>query len=214
MKTKTREKLQMKITTILGSPRKKGNTAAVLERFEELVTPQNEIRRINLSEYELKGCLGCNACQMNSTAPGCVQKDNIAAIINQILDSDLVVYATPLYGWNFTAQMKTLLDRHYCLIKWSADGGHSSLAKGIHAALLVTCAGPVENNADLIQQAFDRQVEYLQFVNSGKYIVPYFSTPEQAEERLDKTAQSLAETVQSRANAFIDEIGIASKDPL
>ena len=48
----------MKITTILGSPRKQGNTAAVLNHFEALVTPAHPVERVNLVDYSVKGCRG------------------------------------------------------------------------------------------------------------------------------------------------------------
>ena len=50
----------MKIVTILGSPRKKGNTAKVLSMFEYKVQKDHEIERINITQDEVGGCIGCN----------------------------------------------------------------------------------------------------------------------------------------------------------
>ncbi len=45
----------MQITTILGSPRKNGNTATVLELFEELMAQQgHEVDRINIMHWVTK----------------------------------------------------------------------------------------------------------------------------------------------------------------
>ena len=59
-----------------------------------------------------------NVCQGNLDEPGCVQKDDAIAIIDRLLAADVIIYATPLYVWDFSSQMKALLDRQYCLTKW------------------------------------------------------------------------------------------------
>lgn len=59
----------MKILTILGSPKKHGNTATVLKRFEELISPLHQVERINLRDYTIHGCLGCNVCQIGIQYP-------------------------------------------------------------------------------------------------------------------------------------------------
>ena len=106
----------MKVLTLLGSPRKTGNTATVLARFEKLISRAHRVHRVTIIEHEIRGCLGCAACQAKPDEPGCVQKDDCVSILNQIIESDLVIYATPLYCWCFSSQMKALLDRHYCLV--------------------------------------------------------------------------------------------------
>ncbi len=159
----------MKVTTILGSPKKNGNTAAVLGRFEALIAEQHEVDRINVTDYQVGGCLACQSCQRVLGEPGCAQKDDAAALLERVMAADAVVYATPLYDWGVTAQIKALLDRHYAMVKWAADGSvASALLKGKRVALLVTCAGPVEGNADLVQAMFDRTTNYLQCDMVGK----------------------------------------------
>jgi multimeric flavodoxin WrbA len=49
----------MKIITILGSPRKKGNTAKILSMFENRVEKDHEVEHINITQYKVGGCLGC-----------------------------------------------------------------------------------------------------------------------------------------------------------
>ena len=169
----------MKILTILGSPKKHGNTATVLKQFEDLVAPAHQVERINITDYNINGCLGCNVCQDNMDEPGCVQKDDALEILNRILAADVVVYATPLYAWSFSAQMKTLLDRHYCLVKSKDHQIIHTLGAGKPTALLVTCAGPVEQNADLIQEIFDRMMAYCSCHVIGKYVVPFCTTPDE-----------------------------------
>lgn len=167
----------MKITTILGSPRRNGNTAKVLSRFEELVAQKHEVHRINIVSHKVNGCLGCGTCLKSYDEPGCVQKDDALVIFERMRQSDVIVYASPLYCWDFSAQMKALIDRHFCLVKGYGTPGCKSLVRGKRAALLVTCDGPIENNADLIQEVFDRVCDYTNCVVAGKYIVPSCSSP-------------------------------------
>ena len=49
--------------TILGSPKKKGNTAKALDSFEELIEKNHVNDRLNLVDYDIRGCLGCGTCQ-------------------------------------------------------------------------------------------------------------------------------------------------------
>jgi multimeric flavodoxin WrbA len=168
----------MKITTILGSPKKRGNTAAALKVFEDLVSGEHQVERFNLADVEVKGCRGCNACKKNPDEPACIQQDDAGEILGSILSSDAVVYASPLYCWSFPAELKALLDRHYCLVTGYGTPDYRSLAAGKRAALLVTCAGPVENNADIIQTTFDRFGAFARLDVAGKYILPGCTTPD------------------------------------
>lgn len=168
----------MKVTTILGSPRKNGNTAELLGLFEKQIAQDNEVDRINIATSDVKGCLGCYACQNVPDEPGCVQKDDAAPIFERMMNSDAVIYASPLYAWGFPSQMKALIDRSICLITGYGTPEYKSLVEGKRTALLVTCAGPVEDNADLIQTAFERMNSFCQCNVVGKYIVPFCTTPD------------------------------------
>lgn len=184
----------MKITTILGSPRKRGNTAAVLKQFEDCVPAPHQVERINITDYTVKGCLGCDVCQRKRDEPGCAQKDDAVALLNRLLASDVVVYATPLYCWDFSAQLKALVDRQYCLVKWKVEGSPSLFA-GKRVALLVTCGSGIENNADVIQTIFDREAEYTGCTVLGKFIVPNCTEPAELGDRAEKTAREMVRCI-------------------
>ncbi|HEY9624440.1 MAG TPA: flavodoxin family protein [Crinalium sp.] len=191
----------MKILTILGSPKKHGNTATVLNQFEALSAPTHAIERINLADYTLRDCLGCNVCQGKLNEPGCVQKDDTTAIIDRILAADVVIYATPLYAWSFSASMKALIDRQYCLTKWHGHQLANALLAGKPTALLVTCAGPVEGNTDLIQTTFDRIMSYTQSHMVGQYIVPFCTTPDQLGDSATATAKAMFNDISQLARS-------------
>lgn len=182
----------MKIITILGSPKKSGNTARVLEQFESLVKNGHEVDRVDIARYDIKGCVGCYACQQVLDKPGCVQKDDAVAIFERMMGSDVVIYASPLYCWDFTSQIKAFLDRHFCLVTGYGTPDYKSLLEGKHAALLVTCGGAVEDNADLIQTMFDRMVGYCKGDVIGKYIVPFCTTPDLIGPEATKVVERMA----------------------
>jgi multimeric flavodoxin WrbA len=185
----------MKIVTILGSPRKRGNTAAVLQAFEELVAPEHAVERINITDYRVEGCRGCDVCQDRLDEPGCLQKDDAVRLLERILAADAVVYACPVYCWSFPAQLKALMDRHYCLVKWQAGEVVAALMKGKRAALLVTCGGDAADNADLIQVMFEREMAYVRGQVVGQYVVANCTTPAELGERAAETARLMAREI-------------------
>lgn len=185
-------KLEKNILTILGSPRKRGNTAAVLEQFERLAGQVARITRVNLPDYTIRGCRGCDACRRVLDEPGCIQRDDAPQILDYIRAADLVVYATPVYVWDSTSQMKALFDRHYCMVKWQLGQVVRALLAGKQTALLVTCGGPAEDNADLLQIIFEREMAYLRCQVCGMYVVDNCTTPADLGERAVQTAAQMA----------------------
>jgi multimeric flavodoxin WrbA len=185
----------MDVLTILGSPRRRGNTATVLGWFEEQVGVHHVVERVNLPRASVKGCLGCDACQRTLDAPGCVQRDVLSERLEQVLHADLVVYASPVYVWGFTAQMKALLDRHVCMVKWQDGAKARALLAGKPAALLTTCGGGAEENADLIEQIFRREMAYLECPVVGAYAVPHCSQPSELGDPARQVASQMASDV-------------------
>lgn len=183
----------MNILTILGSPHKNGNTAQVLCQFEALATARaHTIERINITDVKINGCLGCDSCFKHLDEPGCVQKDDLLPVMERILAADLVVYASPVYCWGFTAQLKALFDRHYCMVKWQHGEIVSALMTGKSAALLLTCGGDAPGNLDLPQVAFVREMEYLRAEFRGMYGLADVESREDARARGKAVAEQMA----------------------
>ena len=185
----------MKIITILGSPRIKGNTSKVLSMFEDNVGKKHEIERINITRYTVGGCLGCYTCKEKKDEPGCVQKDDALIIFEKMIQADAIVYASPLYCWSFTSQMKPLIDRHFCLVSDDGTPGQNSLIGGKPAALLVTCAGPIEENCDAIKFIFAGFSEYLRLTAKGNFILPFCTTPDAIGDEGYELAANLAKAI-------------------
>ena len=104
----------MKALCISGSPRKNGNTARILgEIGRGLENKGFTVKRLMLSELDIKYCLGDKTCFQTGD---CVQHDDVAEIVHEMYDSQLVIIASPSYWGDVTAQIKTFIDRctPYC----------------------------------------------------------------------------------------------------
>jgi len=186
----------MQITTLLGSAKKKGNTATVLGWVEEeLETLGHVVERIYLNNKTIKGCLGCAKCRENPDEIACVQKDDAIDIMTQMISSDVVLFASPIYFWGFSAQIKSLIDRGYSLVTNYHKPGHTSLLKGKRIGLLVTGADAYEENAEGMFTAFDRIVDFLLAKKSGELYVGECTVPADLSEGLKDKALELAQSL-------------------
>lgn len=128
----------MKVLVLMGSPKRHGNTAELCRPFvQELQQQGAQVRYVPLADKTVHPCRGCYACQNVGGAYGCVQQDDMADIAADILWSDCIVLATPIYAWYCTAPMKAVLDRHYGLNKFYGSA-RGSLWKGKRVAILAT----------------------------------------------------------------------------
>ncbi len=179
----------MKVLTIMGSPKKNGKTATALDLFEEKIKSEgHEVNRINITDYKIINCVGCNGCMLKTHKPGCVQKDDLLSIFEIMLSSDIIVYATPLYSYSYSSQLKPFMDRHYCLV-------NTRLLEGKRTVLLVTSAGKVEDNADLLKKPFEKAFHDLLHTDViGEYFIPFSNAPDFLE-RAQCTAALLANNI-------------------
>lgn len=170
----------MKLLALMGSPRKNGNTAALLQEIQTSAPENWEVEIIALTDYQIHGCTGCSRCQMDTEHFTCVQKDDGNMLLGKIVAADAVLYGTPLYGHNYSGQLKIFLDRHIPLFKF-VDGKDKavdemeilSVIENKPVGLVVSCQGPVENNTELIQMLFDKFCESSLAKCMGKYIFPF-----------------------------------------
>ena len=186
----------MIVTTLLGSAKKKGNTATVLGWVEtELQSMDHTVERIYLNSKSIRGCLGCAKCRDNPDEIACVQKDDAIDIMEQMISSDVVLFASPIYFWGFSAQIKALIDRGYSLVTNYHKPGQTSLMKGKRIGLLVTGADAYEDNAEGIFTSFDRIVDFLLAKKSGELYVGECSIPADLPEKFKNRAIELARSL-------------------
>ena len=105
-----KESGKMKIAVITGSPHKAGTSALLADKFIEGAEAKgHEVFRFNAAFKNIHACTGCNACEMDGP---CIFKDDIEReLMPQLLAADLIVLVTPLYYYDMSAQLKTVIDR-------------------------------------------------------------------------------------------------------
>ena len=98
-----------KVLVISTSLRLKSNSDALAESLIRGARDAgHEVEHISLKGKDLKFCTGCLACQKTQQ---CVLKDDAVRIAERVKASDTLVFATPIYYYEMSGQMKTLLDR-------------------------------------------------------------------------------------------------------
>lgn len=186
----------MKVITLLGSARKKGNTATVLGWVEEeLEAAGHTVERIYLNGKTIKGCLGCAKCRDYPDEIACVQKDDAEEIMEKMIAADAALYASPLYFWGFTAQIKSLIDRGYALVTNYHQPDQTSLMKGKRVGLLATGGGPYEKNAEGMFSAFDRIAGFLMAEKAGELYVGGCTVPDKLPGDVKESAKGLARSL-------------------
>ena len=137
----------MKVTSILGSPHTHGNTATVLNELERPFKEKGyEVVRYCLGSSDIHYCLGCKSCYENGK---CVQNDDVEAIVESMLESVLVIVASPSYWGDVTGQMKVFIDRctPYCNVRYT-ELLSESIIKGV--AVAVRAGRNKEENENLV----------------------------------------------------------------
>ena len=139
----------MKIVIINGSARK-GNTSTAIQAFAEGATDGNEIEILAADKLSIAPCKGCGVCQCSK---GCIDKDDTNLTIDKLVSADMIVFATPVYWWGMSAQLKLVIDKCYC---------KGQYLKGKKVGLLIVGAASVDNiQYELIKKQFDCIAEYL-----------------------------------------------------
>ncbi|HKK69078.1 MAG TPA: flavodoxin family protein [Bacteroidales bacterium] len=186
----------MKVISLLGSAKKKGNTATALKWVEEEIqSAGHEIESVYLNALTINGCLGCAKCKETSDEIGCAQKDDAEKVLHQMIRSDLIIFASPLYFWGVTSQLKSIIDRSWSLVTNYHQPGHQSLIEGKRLALLVTGGGPYENNAEPTFFAFNKLINFYKTINIGELFLGQCKGIETMDETKKQQAQDFARKI-------------------
>lgn len=97
------------VLIISASPRKNGNSNILCDRFAQGAGESgHNVEKVFIAEKNIAYCRGCGVC--NSTHK-CVQKDDMADVLDKMVTADVIVLATPVYFYSMDGQMKTFIDR-------------------------------------------------------------------------------------------------------
>mgnify|MGYP002674593395 CR=1 FL=1 len=148
----------MKIIILQGSPNKNGSTSILVEEFTRGAKKSgHSVQRFDIAEMNINPCLGCVACGYEGP---CVQKDDNDKIRKSILNSDMIVFATPLYYYGVSAQLKTVIDR-FCAYNSSITMKH------MKSALLSVAWNSNNWTFEALVDHYETLVRYLDFEDCG-----------------------------------------------
>jgi multimeric flavodoxin WrbA len=123
---------------VVGSPRKGKNTDLMVDYvIEGLNDNKISVDKFYLNSRNISTCTGCEYC---ITSGNCIIQDDVTEIIDDMKNADGYIFASPSYNYNMTAQMKSLLDRTFCLNDYS-HGCESRLSPDKRAIVIGVCAG-------------------------------------------------------------------------
>jgi multimeric flavodoxin WrbA len=143
----------MKVLVLFGSPRKKGNTIQLSQvMVDRLKEKGHSVRTLYLNDLNIRPCQGCYICLKNGI---CKINDDMKDIRKYIMESDLIVYATPIYWFGPSGQLKLAMDRSIAFM----DKDYNSRIAGKKAITLMTCGSDdidtCRPTIDIFKKTFD-----------------------------------------------------------
>ena len=149
----------MKIVMLTGSPHRKGTSALLADEFIAGATAKgHSVVRFDAAFEKVGPCQACYYCDKHNGE--CIQKDAMRKILPEILSADMIVLVTPLYYFQMTAQLKTVLDR--LMPQRAALRKHP-----MKSAMLVTCGSNTNWNMDAIMAHYKVLQQYLPWEDQG-----------------------------------------------
>lgn len=137
---------------VVGSPRRGGNTELLVDYIiEELKVKNIRTVKFILNSRNISACTGCEQCIKTGT---CIIKDDVSCLIEEMKDADGFILASPSYNYNVTAQMKSFLDRTFCLNDYSEF--KSRLSPGKKAVVAGVCRGKNKESMGFTVESMSR----------------------------------------------------------
>ena len=98
-----------KVLILSGSPRKNGNSDLLCNEFARgAIEAGHEVEKIRVAEKNIGFCRACYACRGTGV---CAIKDDMAELMQKMIDCDVMVLASPVYFYSIDAQLKAVIDR-------------------------------------------------------------------------------------------------------
>ena len=151
-----------KILLVHCSPRKGGNSSMLADRFAEgAQAAGNEVVRVDAGRANIAGCLACEYCFTHDGQ--CIQQDDMQQFYPLLRECDVLVWATPMYFYNFPAQLRAFQDRMFC---------HIGKPFTINSTALLLCFE--DANEERAQPSVDSYrvcADYCKLENLGEVVV-------------------------------------------
>lgn len=192
----------MNVIAINGSPRKKWNTATLLEKALEGAAAQGATTElVHLYDLQFKGCTSCFACKLKGgkSYGRCAMRDELTPVLERIANADALVLGSPIYFGTVTGEMRSFMERLLFQYFTYTRPPQSLFGRRIRSAIIYTMniseemvhqyQYPVhfDTNENYLGRIFGSAetfccYETLQFDDYDKVVFSYFD-PEQRKER-------------------------------
>lgn len=158
----------MKIIILEGSPNRKGSSNLLADCFKQGAEEAGHtVEIIDAAHADIHPCTGCIHCGYEGP---CVQKDEMDRIRPKILEADMPVFATPLYYYGMSAQLKVLIDR-FCAFNSSVQRRH------MKSALLAAAWNSDDWTFEALESHYKTLVRYLNLADMGMVLGAGCGTP-------------------------------------
>lgn len=152
---------KMKIVVLTGSPRRNGNTNHLAGQFiKGAEEAGHEVYRFDCAQRKVSSCIACNRCGMNGQ---CIFSDDFEGLRPHLVAADMVVFATPMYYFGFSSQLKAVIDRFYAL-----NGQFKGSEK--RSALLMAYADTAPEEAEPMLSHYHTLLRYLGWKDRGTVV--------------------------------------------
>lgn len=147
----------MKIVVLNGSPHLNGPTSDMVEAFKEgAESAGHTVNAINVAHRNIRGCMACEYCRQKDKGV-CAQNDDMQEIYPEILSSDMVVFASPIYYFTLSAQLQAAIHRTYAI----------DIPANVKKVALIMSSGSKYVYGPAITEYFQSIVEYWGVENAG-----------------------------------------------
>ena len=171
------------IIVLSGSPRKEGNTEKLASAFiEGAKSTGKKVTAFRIADMKIGGCRGCEHCFVEKGI--CVQNDDMLPVLEAIKTADAIVFVSPIYFFDMTAQLKLAIDRTFALLSVGTP-----VKK---AAFLMTCGDSSEKAADGAVVTYKNICEYSKWEDAGVIVAAGLNKPGEIDGRIElEKAQKL-----------------------
>ncbi len=156
----------VRVLGVIGSPRKNGNTHILVSSILDGAAEEGAaVEQLFLGKLKIRECDGCHTCWKGKR---CSKKDDMAQVYDQIAESDVLVFGTPVYWYGPTALMIGFIDR---FVYFNCPENRAKI-RGKRAAIAVPYEEEGNEAADLVVAFFERCLKYLEIELAGQVLVP------------------------------------------
>ena len=131
----------MNVLAINGSPRKKWNTATLLDHTLAGAKSCGAVTdMVHLYDHEYKGCISCFACKKigGKSYGRCAVQDDLAPILNKVAEADVIVLGSPIYFYSETGEMRSFMERLLFPYLTYTPGYSSNFSRKMQTGLIYT----------------------------------------------------------------------------